>query len=84
MSTVFFGVYHFAHSEPFNQINMVMILMLPGLLTGIVYFVGRNIYATIVFHNFQALFGVLISVEMERMIQLQFPVILLTKASFWY
>jgi len=81
ISTVLFGAYHFAHSEPFNQINMVMILMLPGLLTSIVYFVGRNIYATIVFHNFQALFGVLNSVEIERILQLQFPVVLLAIAS---
>ena len=80
-STVLFGVYHCAHSEPFNQINMVMILMLPGLLTSIVYFVGRNIYATIVFHNFQALFGVVASVEIERMLQVQFPVVLLAVAS---
>ncbi|WP_458747316.1 CPBP family intramembrane glutamic endopeptidase [Candidatus Nitrosocosmicus sp. T] len=81
ISTVLFGVYHFAHSEPFNQVHMVMILMLPGLLTSIVYFVGRNIYATIVFHNFQALFGVMASVEIERMLELQFPVIMLAVAS---
>ncbi|HEX7207600.1 MAG TPA: CPBP family intramembrane glutamic endopeptidase [Nitrososphaeraceae archaeon] len=81
ISTVLFGVYHFAHSEPFNQVNMVMILMLPGLLTSIVYFVGRNIYATIVFHNFQALFGVVASIEIERMLQIQFPVIMLAVAS---
>ena len=60
---------------------MVMILMFPGLLTSIVYFVGRNIYATIVFHNFQALFGVLASVEIQRMLQIQFPVVLLAVAS---
>lgn len=80
-STVLFGVYHFAHSEPFNQVNMVLILMLPGLLTSIVYFMGRNIYATIVFHNFQALFGVLASVEITHMLQMQFPVVLLAVAS---
>ena len=80
-STVLFGVYHFAHSEPFNQVNMVMILMLPGLLTSIVYFVGRNIYATIIFHNFQALFGVVASVEIEHMLQIQFPVVLLAVTS---
>lgn len=80
-STVLFGVYHFAHSEPFNQVSMVMILMLPGLLTSIVYFVGRDIYATIVFHNFQALFGVLASVEIARLSEIPFPVVLLAAAS---
>ncbi|HSA75736.1 MAG TPA: CPBP family intramembrane glutamic endopeptidase [Candidatus Nitrosocosmicus sp.] len=81
ISTVLFGVYHFAHSEPFNQVNMVLILMLPGLLTSIVYFVGRNIYATIVFHNFQALFGVVASVEIAHVLQIQFPVVFLAVAS---
>jgi len=81
ISTGLFGVYHFAHSEPFNKIGMVMILMLPGLLTSIVYFLGRNIYATIIFHNFQALLGVLASVEIERMLQTQFPVVLLAVTS---
>jgi hypothetical protein len=55
--------------------------MLPGLLTSIDYFVGRNIYATIFFHNFQALSGVLASVEIADMLQIQFPVVLLAVAS---
>ena len=29
-------------------------------VTSMVYFVGRDIYATIVFHNFQALIGVML------------------------
>lgn len=81
ISTVLFGVYHFAHSEPFKQVNMVMILMLPRLPTSIVYFIGRNIYATIVFHNSQALFGVVVSVDIQRMLRIQFPVIMLAVAS---
>jgi hypothetical protein len=55
--------------------------MLPGLLTGIVYFVGRNIYAAIVFHNFQALFGVISSVSPTQLHQLQYPVLLLATLS---
>jgi hypothetical protein len=38
---LFFGVYHFAHSAPFNQLNMVFFLMIPGLVTGLVYFVNK-------------------------------------------
>ena len=46
-STILFGIYHFAHSPPFNQPNMVLFLMYPGVLTSIVYFVGRDVYAAI-------------------------------------
>ena len=81
ISTVVFGVYHFAHSAPFNQPQVVFFLMLPGILTGVVYFLGRNIYATIVFHNFQALFGVLASVPLSQMLQIQIPIVLLAGIS---
>ena len=37
---IFFGIYHFAHSPPFNQIGMVLFLMIPGLVTSLVYFLG--------------------------------------------
>lgn len=52
ISTILFGAY-FAHSSPFNQINTVLFLMMPGLLTSIFYFIGRNIYATIIFITFK-------------------------------
>lgn len=81
ISTVVFGVYHFAHSAPFNQPQVVFFLMLPGILTGVVYFLGLNIYATIVFHNFQALFGVLASVPLSQMLQIQIPIVLLAGIS---
>ncbi|MGN6559089.1 MAG: CPBP family glutamic-type intramembrane protease [Candidatus Nitrosocosmicus sp.] len=82
VSTVLFGTYHFAHSSPFNQPNTVIFLMLPGLLTSIVYFVGRNVYATIVFHNFQALFGVMASVQTTTyLLNLQYPVLILAVVS---
>jgi uncharacterized protein YejL (UPF0352 family) len=42
VATVLFGVYHFAHSPPFNQVNTVLFLMIPGALTSVVFFVGRN------------------------------------------
>lgn len=61
---VLFGVYHFAHSAPFNQVNMVLFLMIPGLITSLVYFVGRNLYATILFHNFLGMAGVLQNVDL--------------------
>lgn len=81
ISTIVFGVYHFAHSAPFNQPYVVFFLMLPGILTGIVFFLGRNLSATIVFHNFQALFGVLASVPLSPMLQIQIPIVLLAGVS---
>jgi membrane protease YdiL (CAAX protease family) len=81
VSVILFGVYHFAHSEPFNQPQIVVFLMLPGVLTSIVYFFGRNLYAAIVFHNFQALFGVLAAAPLFQMLQIQPPVILLASVS---
>jgi membrane protease YdiL (CAAX protease family) len=82
VATVLFGLYHFAHSQPFNQPNMVIFLMYPGLLTSIVYFVGRDIYAAIIFHNFQALFGVMAGIiNIEPFTRPLYPVIILAIVS---
>jgi hypothetical protein len=81
VSTILFGIYHFAHSPPFNQSNMVLFLMYPGVLTSIVYFIGRDIYATILFHNFQALFGVTNSVNIELLLRPIYPVIIIAIVS---
>lgn len=61
---VLFGVYHFAHSAPFNQVGMVLFLMIPGLITSLVFFIGRDLYATILFHNFLGMAGVLQNVDL--------------------
>ncbi len=59
LAAVFFGFYHIAHSPPFNQPLMMVFLALVGVLTGLVYFIGRDIYATMAFHNFLGITGVL-------------------------
>lgn len=59
VASVLFGLYHFAHSAPFNTVGMVGFLTVIGLLTSAIFFVSRNVYATIVFHNFLGVFGVL-------------------------
>lgn len=41
-STILFGIYHFAHSPPFNQPYMILFLMFPGAVTSIIYFVGTR------------------------------------------
>jgi hypothetical protein len=60
-----FGIYHYAHSAPFNQTWMVFFLMIPGLVTSLVYFLGRDIYAAIIFHNFLGMTGVMQNVDLE-------------------
>jgi hypothetical protein len=81
VSTILFGIDHFAHSPPFNQPIMVVFLMYPGVLTRIVYFVGRDVYAAISFHNFQALFGVMNNTNIESLLHPIYPVIMMAMAS---
>lgn len=54
----FFGLYHFGHSPPFDTLGMVVFLAAIGLVTSAFFFVSRDIYATIVFHNFLGVIGV--------------------------
>jgi hypothetical protein len=54
-----FGVYHFAHSPPFNTPAMVLLLSGVGAATGIFFFLGGDLYGTIVLHNAFAMRGVI-------------------------
>lgn len=58
MSSVLFGVYHFAHSPPFDTWPMVAFLTIVGLFTGAFFFVSRDVLGTAVFHNFLGTYGV--------------------------
>ncbi len=63
LADLVFGIYHFAHSAPFNQMSMVLFLMIPGLVTSLIYFLGHNLYAAIVIQNFLGSFGVMRSLS---------------------
>jgi hypothetical protein len=58
VSSALFGAYHFAHSPPFNTVPMVAFLSGIGLATSLFYFVSRDAFGTIVFHNFLGTYGV--------------------------
>jgi hypothetical protein len=58
VASLLFGFYHFAHSAPFNTPRMVIFLSVIGLMTSVFFFVSRDVYATILFHNFLGAFGV--------------------------
>lgn len=42
---------------------MILLLSFIGVVTSLVYFVGRDIYATIAFHNFLGCIGVIQALE---------------------
>jgi hypothetical protein len=62
-SSVLFGLYHFAHSAPFNTWQMVGLLSVVGLVTSVFFLVSRDVAATMVFHNFLGTFGVVQALE---------------------
>ncbi len=63
VASVLFGVYHFAHSAPFNEVRMVAFLTGIGFVTGLWWFVSRDVYGTSVFHNFFGVTGVLAALK---------------------
>ncbi|WP_087001242.1 CPBP family glutamic-type intramembrane protease [Rhizobium sullae] len=58
VASLTFGIYHIAHSPPFDTVGMVVILTVVGLLTSAFFFASRDVYATIAFHNFLGVYGV--------------------------
>jgi hypothetical protein len=59
IASVLFGIYHFAHSPPFNTIPVVAFLSVIGLVTSVFFFISRDVYGTIAFHNFLGIYGVI-------------------------
>jgi hypothetical protein len=51
--------YHVSHSPPFTEDGMIVPLTGVGVLTSLVFLVGRDVYATMIVHNVLALKGVL-------------------------
>lgn len=81
-ASVLFGVYHYAHSPPFNQTSMVLFLMLPSIATAVSYFLGRSIYAAIIVQNFMGVVGVMAGLpDLEPYRQPMFAAYALTIAS---
>lgn len=68
VASVLFGVYHFAHSPPFNEVRMVLFLTGIGLATSVWRFVSRDVYGTAIFHNFFGVIGVLAALRASRLI----------------
>jgi hypothetical protein len=63
IASLVFGLYHFAHSPPFNSPRLVVLLTVIGLATSSFFFVSRDVYGTIAFHNFLGLYGVTETLE---------------------
>jgi hypothetical protein len=69
VASALFGIYHFAHSAPFNTIGMVAFLGVIGLATSLFFFVSRDVYGTIVFHNFMGVLGVVNALAAKDQLQ---------------
>lgn len=81
-ASVLFGVYHYAHSPPFNQTSIVFFLMLPSIATALIYFLGRDIYAAVIVQNFMGIFGVIGSLpNLEVFRQPMVPIYVLSAIS---
>lgn len=85
VASVLFGAYHFAHSPPFNTPGMVGLLTVVGLFTSAFYFIARDVYATILFHNFLGMFGVVqalaASNQLNDLAALQPPLLIMALAT---
>lgn len=81
-ASVLFGVYHYAHSPPFNQTSIVVFLMLPSIATAVTYFLGRDIYAAVIVQNFMGIFGVIANLPaLEPFRQPMVPIYVLSAVS---
>jgi membrane protease YdiL (CAAX protease family) len=73
VSSVLFGAYHFAHSSPFNQVPVVLFLTWVGVVTSLVYFIGRDVYATAIAHNALGMTGIMNTAPIEALRQPLYP-----------
>ena len=85
VASTLFGIYHFAHSAPFNTVGMVALLTGVGLVTSAFFFMARDVYATILFHNFLGMFGVMqalvASGRLDAFATLQPPLLIMALAT---
>ena len=63
VASLFFGLYHFAHSPPFNELGMVAFLTAIGIVTSVFWVASRDLVGTAVFHSFLGVTGVLAALE---------------------
>jgi hypothetical protein len=79
ISSIFFGLYHYGHSHPFNTLQMVLFLSVIGLFTGVFFFISKDVYGTIIFHNFFGIKGVIGALDKADKLsgyrEIQLPVI---------
>jgi membrane protease YdiL (CAAX protease family) len=73
VASVLFGVYHFGNSAPFNQVAVVLFLTLISIQTDLVYFLGRDIYAAAIVHNYLGMTGIINSAPLEVFRQPIYP-----------
>lgn len=63
VASVLFGLYHFAHSPPFNSWSTVALLTGVGLVTSVFFLVSRDVVGTVLFHNWLGVLGIVGALE---------------------
>lgn len=63
VASLAFGLYHVAHSPPFDQPVAIAFLSALGLVTSLFFFASRDVYGTIAFHNWLGTIGVVSALE---------------------
>jgi hypothetical protein len=64
--------------RPFNEVNMVLFLMIPAIAPSVVYFIGRDVYAAIIIQNLLGIFGVMQTIDLQAYSQPVFQMYILT------
>ena len=75
-AAIAFAFSHLAHSPPFNQWETILFLVLPGIATGLVFFLIRDLYATILFHTFLGMSGLSVGAAVAGRLAPEYPVYL--------
>jgi hypothetical protein len=69
VSTALFAVSHYAHSAPYNSQRFVLLFFIAGLCTSLFFFLSRDLYGAVFFHNFLGMFGLLGALHQTGAIQ---------------
>lgn len=84
--SVLFGLYHIAHSPPFNTVGTILFLTAVGGGTAVFFLLSGDGWGTMLFLNFLALHGVLLALEQSPgtagVAHIQVPLLALSALTF--
>jgi hypothetical protein len=69
VASALFAVSHYAHSSPYDSQRFVLLFFIAGLCTSVFFFLSRDVYGAVFFHNFLGMFGLLGALHQTGAIQ---------------